>query len=329
MAFKSPFFITFAEPKQVKHSIIQINMKPTLLVLAAGMGSRYGSLKQMDGVGPNNEAIIDYSIFDAIRSGFGKVVFVIRHDFEKEFREVFSAERFGNKIEVEFVFQELSYLPDGFKVPEGRVKPWGTNHAILMASKAIDTPFAVINADDFYGAEAIGVMGNYLSELGNSKGKYAMVGYNLKNTLSDFGTVSRGECKVDAEGNLASMTERTSVKRYEDGKVRYQDAEGLHEIDENTPVSMNLFGFTPDYFEESERLFKEFLSQPANMENLKAEFFIPMAVNSLISEGKATMKVLTSDAVWFGVTYKEDKPEVVSKLGKLIAEGKYPEKLWK
>lgn len=303
-------------------------MKPTLVVLAAGMGSRYGSLKQMDGVGPNNEAIIDYSIYDAIRAGFGKVVFVIRHSFEKDFKEVFTSERFGGKIEVEFVFQELDYLPKGFSIPDGRVKPWGTNHAVMMAVSAVTTPFAVINADDFYGREAYKVLCDYLKTLEGKKHHYAMVGYGLKNTLSEFGSVSRGECKVDKEGNLVSMVERTAIERLPDGTVAYKDESGTHPIDENIPVSMNLFGFTPDYFEESERLFSEFLSNPANMSNPKAEFFIPLAVNALISSGKAKMKVLSSDARWFGVTYKEDKPEVVSKIRKLIDSGAYPEKLW-
>ncbi len=303
-------------------------MKPTLVVLAAGMGSRYGSLKQMDGVGPNNEAIIDYSIYDAIRAGFGKVVFVIRHSFEKDFKEVFTRERFGRKIEVEFVFQELDYIPKGFSIPDGRVKPWGTNHAVMMAASAVTTPFAVINADDFYGREAYKVLCDYLKTLDGKKYHYAMVGYGLKNTLSEFGSVSRGECKVDKEGNLVSMVERTAIERLPDGTVAYKDESGTHPIDENIPVSMNLFGFTPDYFEESERLFSEFLSNPANMSNPKAEFFIPLAVNALISSGKAKMRVLTSDARWFGVTYKEDKPEVVSKIRKLIDSGAYPEKLW-
>ena len=194
-------------------------VKPTLLVLAAGMGSRYGSLKQMDGVGPNNEAIIDYSVYDAIRAGFGKVVFVIRHSFEKEFREVFSAERFGGRIAVEFVFQELDYLPEGASVPEGRVKPWGTNHAVMMAADAVHEPFAVINADDFYGAEAYQTIGDYLSQLGDSKNRYCMVAYDLNRTLSDNGTVSRGVCGVDADGNLTSMVERTQIERMPDGRI--------------------------------------------------------------------------------------------------------------
>ncbi len=301
--------------------------KLSLIVLAAGMGSRYGSLKQMDGVGPNNEAIIDYSIFDAIRAGFDKVVFVIRHQFEKDFRDVFSAERFKGKIEVDFVFQELDCLPAGFSVPDERVKPWGTNHAVMMAAQVVKTPFAVINADDFYGREGYQVLAQYLREIDGTTGKYAMVGYNLKNTLSDFGTVSRGECIVDKNHNLISMTERTAIERI-NGEVVYKDLSGTHPICENTPVSMNLFGFTPDYFIESERLFKKFLSDKSNMTNLKSEFFIPMAVNTLINEGKAKMRVLSSDAKWFGVTYKEDKPEVMDKIRQLISAGIYPYKLW-
>ncbi|MEE0865127.1 MAG: sugar phosphate nucleotidyltransferase, partial [Alistipes sp.] len=197
-------------------------VKPTLLVLAAGMGSRYGSLKQMDGVGPNGEAIIDYSVYDAIRAGFGKVVFVIRNSFAEEFREVFNAERFGKRIEVEYVYQELDKLPEGFTLPAERVKPWGTNHAVMMASEAIDTPFAVINADDFYGRDAYAVIGNYLKQLEGSKGKYCMVGYEVSKTLSENGTVSRGVCSVDDEGNLQGMVERTKIERVE-GTIVFHD----------------------------------------------------------------------------------------------------------
>ena len=303
-------------------------MKPTLVVLAAGMGSRYGSLKQMDGVGPNNEAIIDYSIYDAVQAGFGKVVFVIRHSFEQEFREVFSKEHFGGKIDVEFVFQELDYLPEGFTVPEGRIKPWGTCHAVMMAAPVVDGPFAVINADDFYGREAYITLAEYLRQVEGTQGNYSMVGYNLRNTLSDYGTVSRGECSVDENDNLVSIVERTAIERGTDGIVRYKDENGEHPIDENTTVSMNLFGFTPDFFSKTEELFKEFLSNPANMSNLKSEFFIPRCVNTLINQKRVSLKVLTSEAKWFGVTYKEDKPEVVSKISKLIADGIYPSKLW-
>lgn len=303
-------------------------MKPTLVVLAAGMGSRYGSLKQMDGVGPNNEAIIDYSIYDAVQAGFGKVVFVIRHSFEQEFREVFSKEHFGGKIDVEFVFQELDYLPEGFTVPEGRIKPWGTCHAVMMAAPVVDGPFAVINADDFYGREAYITLAEYLRQVEGTQGNYSMVGYNLRNTLSDYGTVSRGECSVDECDNLVSIVERTAIERGTDGIVRYKDENGEHPIDENTTVSMNLFGFTPDFFSKTEELFKEFLANPANMSNLKSEFFIPLCVNTLINQKRVSLKVLTSEAKWFGVTYKEDKPEVVSKISKLIADGIYPSKLW-
>jgi len=316
-------------------------MKPTLIVLAAGMGSRYGSLKQMDGLGPSGEAIIDYSIYDAIRAGFGKVVFVIRHAFEKEFREIFSAERFSGRVEVEFVFQELEYLPEGYSVPEGRVKPWGTNHAVMMAAPVVHEPFAVINSDDFYGREGYEVLADYLRSVEGKTGCYSMVGYNLKNTLSEFGSVSRGECSVNAEGNLVSIVERTAIERLKEdaqcacgktlpaGSVAYKDAEGLHPIDENTPVSMNLFGFTPDFFEESERLFKKFLSDPATQTNPKAEFFIPLCVNELINTGKAALKVLNSDAKWFGVTYKEDRPDTVAKIQALVDAGVYPSNLWK
>lgn len=301
-------------------------VKPTLLVLAAGMGSRYGSLKQMDGVGPNNEAIIDYSVYDAIRAGFGKVVFVIRHSFEKEFREVFSAERFGGRIAVEFVFQELDYLPEGIAVPEGRVKPWGTNHAVMMAAGVVREPFAVINADDFYGAEAYETIGEYLSQLGGSTGRYCMVAYDLDKTLSDNGAVSRGVCDVDADGNLTSMVERTQIERIPDGRIVFHDGSADEELAEDTPVSMNLFGFTPDYFGYSADYFKTWL--PANRENLKAEFYIPTMVNKLIADGSASLRVLRSTAQWHGVTYKADKPALMASIEKMIAEGRYPRNLW-
>ncbi len=299
--------------------------KPTLLVLAAGMASRYGSLKQMDGVGPCNEAIIDYSIYDAIRAGFGKVVFVIRHSFAKEFTEVFSTARFKDRIGVEYVYQELDNLPEGYTVPEGRIKPWGTNHAVLMAAGKIDTPFAVINADDFYGADGFRVMGDFLRSAEGCRGKYCMVAYRLDKTLSDFGTVSRGECAVNDEGNLVSVVERTAIERTPQGIV-YRDQEGIHPIDGSTPVSMNLFGFTPDYFDHSRQEFSRFLD--AERDNLKAEFFMPSMVNKLIGGGVATVKVLSSTADWFGVTYKEDKPRVEARIRALITSGAYPERLW-
>ena len=300
----------------------------TLVVLAAGMGSRYGSLKQMDGVGPHNEAIIDYSIFDAIRAGFTKVVFVIRHSFEKDFREVFTPERFGGKVAVEFVFQELDYLPDGFTVPEGREKPWGTNHAVMMAAGAVREPFAVINADDFYGRDSYTVLADYLRSLDGRENRYAMVGFSIRNTLSDNGTVSRGVCAEDADGNLAKITERHHIERRADGKIVYADPDGTqHPLGEETPVSMNMFGFTPDYFVHSEEFFRTFLT--GNAGNLKAEFYIPLMVDHLIQNGTAEMRVLPTDSVWFGVTYKEDKPMVMERIRSLIAAGEYPEKLWK
>ena len=304
-------------------------VKPTLLVLAAGMGSRYGSLKQMDGVGPNGEAIIDYSVYDAIRAGFGKVVFVIRHSFADDFISVFNRERFGGKIEVEYVYQELDYLPEGFTVPEGREKPWGTNHAVMMAAKAIDTPFAVINADDFYGQNSYEVMGSYLSNLADSRNSYAMVGYEVNKTLSENGTVSRGVCTVDSDNFLTSMVERTKIERNSEGVIVFHDLGDDVALEENTPVSMNFFGFTPDYFEYSEQTFKEFLSDENNQTNLRSEFFIPMMVNRLIGGGVAKMKVLSTAAQWFGVTYKEDKPQLMAKIEALIEAGVYPRNLWK
>lgn len=300
-------------------------IKPTLLVLAAGMGSRYGSLKQMDGVGPNGEAIIDYSIYDAIRAGFGKVVFVIRHSFAKEFTEVFNAERFGHRIEVEYVYQELDCLPEGFSLPEGRQKPWGTNHAVMMAAPVIREPFAVINADDFYGRDAYAVIGRYLSSLEGSRNSYCMVGYEVSKTLSENGTVSRGVCTVDADGYLQGMVERTQIERV-DGTILFHDGGADEPLAENTPVSMNLFGFTPDYFEYSADYFRTFLSE--NIANLKAEFFIPLMVNRLISTSVARMRVLSTSAQWFGVTYKEDKPQLMAKIEALIEAGEYPRKLW-
>lgn len=302
-------------------------VKPTLLVLAAGMGSRYGALKQMDGVGPNREAIIDYSIYDAIRAGFGKVVFVIRESFAAEFREVFSAERFGGRIEVEFVYQELGNLPEGFTVPEGREKPWGTNHALMMAAPVIHEPFAVINADDFYGADAYRVIGDYLSKLGESENDYCMVAYELSKTLSENGTVSRGVCTVSPEGLLESMVERTQIERIADGRIVYHDGGADEELAEDTPVSMNLFGFTPDYFAHAEEYFRTFLQEHGR--ELKSECYMPSVVNKLIHEGTSTLRVLRSSAQWFGVTYKADREPLVRRIHDLIASGAYPENLWK
>lgn len=300
-------------------------MKPTLFVLAAGMGSRYGGLKQLDGLGPNGETIMDYSIFDAIRGGFGKVVFVIRKDFEKDFREKIIS-KYENHIPVEVVFQALDNLPAGFTVPEGRVKPWGTNHAVLMGKDVIKEPFAVINADDFYGRDSFAVLGKALSEMEGKQNDYCMIGYRVGNTLSESGSVARGVCETDAEGYLTGVVERTAIERI-DGKVSFTDENGkLVSIDDNTPVSMNMWGFTPDYFEYSEKDFIEFLKE--NKDNLKSEYFIPLMVNKLVNDGTARVKVLDTTSKWFGVTYADDRQGVVDKIQALVDAGEYPEKLF-
>ena len=303
-------------------------MKPTLLLLAAGMGSRYGGLKQLDGLGPNGETIMDYSIYDAIRAGFGKIVFVIRRDFEQEFRDKVLAKYEGH-VHAELVFQSLDALPGGFSVPQGREKPWGTNHAIMMGRSAINEPFCVINCDDFYNRDAFMVMGRFLSSLPEgARNNYAMVGFRVGNTLSENGTVSRGVCSTDDKGNLTTVVERTKIKRI-DGAVRYQDEQGgWVTIDDGTPVSMNMWGFTPDYFEYSEECFREFLGNKENMENLKSEFFIPMMVNKLIVEGTASVRVLDTTSKWFGVTYAADRPGTVARIKALVEEGVYPARLF-
>lgn len=300
-------------------------MKPTLFVLAAGMGSRYGGLKQLDGLGPNGETIMDYSIFDAIRGGFGKVVFVIRRDFEQDFRKKILP-KYEHKIEVELVFQSLDALPEGFTCPADRVKPWGTNHAVLMGKDAIKEPFAVINADDFYGRDSFAVLGKALTELTGKKNDYCMVGFRVGNTLSESGTVARGICSTNEEGYLTSVVERTQIQRI-DGTVCYKDENDQWVgVDDNTPVSMNMWGFTPDYFEYSEEQFKTFLTE--NSGNIKAEYFIPLVVNNLINSGTARVKVLDTTSKWFGVTYAADRQGVVDKIAELVAAGEYPEKLF-
>jgi hypothetical protein len=303
-------------------------MKPTLLLLAAGMGSRYGGLKQLDGLGPNGETIMDYSIYDAIKAGFGKIVFVIRKDFEQQFREQVLSKYEGH-IPAELVFQSLDALPEGFAVPEGREKPWGTNHAVLMAKDVIKEPFCVINCDDFYNRDCFMVMGRFLANLPEgSKNRYAMVGYRVGNTLSENGTVSRGVCSKDACDNLTDVVERTEIVRHDDG-IQYKDDNNVWvTVPENTPVSMNVWGFTPDYFDYSVENFKTFLSDPKNKENKKAEFFIPSLVNKLIHDKTATVKVLDTTSKWFGVTYAADRPGVVAKIKDLVDQGVYPAKLF-
>jgi len=303
-------------------------MKPTLLLLAAGMGSRYGGLKQLDGLGPNGETIMDYSIYDAIKSGFGKIVFVIRKDFEDEFKSKILSKYEGH-IPAELCFQSLDKLPEGFSVPEGRVKPWGTNHAVMMAKEVIHEPFCVINCDDFYNRDAYQVMGKFLSELPErSTNKYAMVGFRVGNTLSDNGTVARGICSKDAAGNLTTVVERTEIMRV-DGDVCYKDEDGKWvAVEDNTPVSMNMWGFTPDYFAHSDAYFKEFLADEKNQQNPKVEFFIPLMVNKLVNEGTSTVQVLDTTSKWFGVTYAADREGTVNRIAQLVKEGVYPEKLF-
>ncbi|MDR1719964.1 MAG: nucleotidyltransferase [Dysgonamonadaceae bacterium] len=301
-------------------------MKPTLFVLAAGMGSRYGGLKQLDGLGPNGETIMDYSIYDAIRGGFGKVVFVIRHSFEQDFREKI-IKKYEHVIPVELVFQELEYLPAGFQLNPERVKPWGTNHALLMGKDVIKEPFAVINADDFYGRESFKILAEYLSGLDGQKNHYCMIGYQVGNTLSEKGSVARGICEKDQDNNLTSVVERTYIIRDTDGCIKYKDNdEQLVPIAENTPVSMNMWGFTPEYFDYSEAIFTDFLKENSN--NIKAEFFIPLAVNQLVITGKAVVKVLETPSKWFGVTYTDDRQSVVDKINRLVEQGEYPAKLF-
>lgn len=300
-------------------------MKPTLFVLAAGMGSRYGGLKQLDGLGPNGETIMDYSIYDAIRAGFGKVVFVIRKSFEKDFREVV-INKFKNLIETDVVFQEISDVPEGCTYIPEREKPWGTNHAVLMGRDVIKEPFAVINADDFYGKESFAVLADFLRSVEGKQNDYCMVGYHVGNTLSESGSVSRGICVVDENNYLRNVVERTHIEE-KGGKIIYIDEKNEEvSIPANTPVSMNMWGFTPDYFDYSIEYFREFLAE--NGQKLKSEFYIPLAVNNLIVKGKASCKVLDTSSKWFGVTYAEDRPQVVLKINELIRKGIYPEKLF-
>ncbi|MBF1427609.1 nucleotidyltransferase [Hoylesella nanceiensis] len=303
-------------------------MKPTLVLLAAGMGSRYGGLKQLDGLGPNGETIMDYSIYDAIKAGFGKIVFVIRKDFEQEFREKVLSKYEGH-IPAEVCYQSLDALPEGFTVPEGREKPWGTNHAVMMAKDLIHEPFCVINCDDFYNRDSFMVIGKFLADLpDNSTNTYAMVGFRVGNTLSENGTVARGVCSKDENDLLTTVVERTEIMRV-NGKVSYKDENGEWvAIEDNTPVSMNMWGFTPDYFAHSDAYFKQFLSDPKNQANPKAEFFIPLMVNELVNNGTSTVKVLDTTSKWFGVTYSADRQATVDRIQALVNEGVYPNKLF-
>ena len=300
-------------------------MKPTLFVLAAGMGSRYGGLKQLDGLGPHGETIMDYSIYDAIRSGFGKIVFVIRKDFEDDFRKIILS-KYENHIPVEVVFQAIDNLPEGFVCPEGRTKPWGTNHAVLMGKDVIKEPFAVINADDFYGRNSFEVIAKELSKPKENKGDYCMVGFRVGNTMSESGSVARGVCET-TDGYLTTVVERTAIEYNDKHEITFVDENGVTQtLEPNTPVSMNLWGFTPDYFKFSEGYFVDFLKE--NIEKPKAEFFIPLVVNELITKNIAKVKVLDTESKWFGVTYAADRQGVVDKLADLHAKGEYPEKMF-
>ncbi len=296
--------------------------KPTLLVLAAGMGSRYGGLKQIDPVGPAGETIIDYSIYDAMRAGFGKLVFVIRKDIEQQFREIIGS-RFEKRIAVEYVFQELDKLPPGFSLPAGRTKPWGTTHAILMAEGVVKENFAAINADDFYGQNAYKILAQHLTA---GTPDYAMVGFILKNTLSDHGSVARGVSRTDANNYLTSIVEMTKIVRDGSG-AKNENADGTTtKLSGDEPVSMNFWGFTPALFPQIKVDFENFLKRSGG--ELKSESFIPSTVGNLVNAGQAKVKVLRTNDSWFGVTYREDRPRVVESIRQLITQGKYPENLW-
>jgi len=301
-------------------------MKPTLLIMAAGIGNRYGGLKQIDPVGPNGEIIIDYSIYDAIRAGFGKVVFVIRHDFEKAFRE-----KIGNKfegvIDIHYAFQDLDAHTGDFQVPSDRVKPWGTGQALLVAADAINEPFIVINADDFYGRHSYQIMADYLLNHGDSEPEYGMVGYILRNTLSKYGFVSRGVCETNGNGNLLKVTERKRIAPHGSGGARFVDPEGKeHILSGDETVSMNFWGFKPSIFPHMERQFEEFLHTRGN--DPKSEFYIPTSLDELVEEDIAHVRVLKTEDSWFGVTYREDKKHAIRSIRELINQGVYPEKLW-
>ena len=302
-------------------------VKPTLLILAAGIGSRYGGLKQLDALGPSGETIIDYSIYDAIRAGFGKVVFVIRENIEKDFKEVF-VDKLKSKIEVDYVLQEIDRIPSGFTVPDDRQKPWGTGHAILMAAEKIKEPFAVINADDFYSRSAfMELSGYYKNWSPEQKNDWCMVGFTIGNTLSEHGFVSRGVCKTDKDSFLVDIVERTKIERKPDGIVFNDEQDTQVVIPENTVVSMNFWGFTPSIFHYLEVGFREFLTR--NASDPKGEFYIPVVVNEQIQKKEASVKVLNCTGKWFGVTYREDREQVVNQLMRLVKEGVYPDDLWK
>lgn len=297
----------------------------TLVVLAAGMGSRYGGLKQIDPIGPNGEIILELSAYDAIRAGFNKIVFIIKKAIEDEFKKAVG-DKIAKHVQVEYVYQEIdACLPKGYEIPEGRVKPWGTAHAVLCCKDCIHEPFAVINADDYYGISSFQKLHDYL--INNEVPRaYSLVGFILKNTLTDHGSVARGVCKTE-QGRLIGVDERTKIER-RDGIVQYYEQDTWHDVDENALVSMNMWGFTPAFIEELDSVFQNFLDYEVTKNPLKSECYIPITVDQLIKANKASVTVLSSEDKWYGVTYQEDKPVVKAGITKLIEDGKYPTKLW-
>lgn len=306
-----------------------MNKKPTLVIMAAGMGSRYGGLKQIDKIDEQGDIIIDFSIFDAIAAGFGKVVFVIKHAIEKDFKEAVG-DKISKYIDVEYVFQELDKLPKGYSIPEGREKPFGTGHAVLCAKDAIEGPFAVINADDFYGRGAFEKIAAFLNESeDDDKYRYAFVGYELHNTLTENGYVSRGVCVVDDNNYLQTINERTRIEKHGEVAQYTEDAgETWVDLPKESYVSMNMWGFSQSILKELEDRFKVFLDEKIPANPLKGEFFLPFVVDELLAEGKATAKMLPTSDVWHGVTYKEDKPQIAKAIADMKNSGIYPENLW-
>ncbi len=305
--------------------------KPILVVMAAGMGSRYGGLKQIDPVGPCGEAILDYSLYDARRAGFSTVVFIIKHEIEEDFKRTVGARAEQAGLEVRYAFQQLDILPEGFTVPEGRVKPWGTAHAVLSAAGCIDAPFAVINADDYYGPTCFRLIYEYLStHADGDKFAWAMVGFHLKNTVSENGSVSRGVCVTDEAGNLVSVTERTRIEP-RNGAIAYTEDEGKTwvKLPGDSLVSMNLWGFTPSFVAAAQQGFADFLRQNVPVNPLKCEYYLPSVVSAALADGRAQVRVLTSPDKWHGITYREDKPELVAALKAMTDAGTYPQGLWK
>ena len=303
--------------------------KPVLVVMAAGMGSRYGGLKQIDPVGSQGEAILDYSIYDAHEAGFETVVIIIKEAIKNDFMEFVDSRLKAAPVEIRYAYQELSCLPDGYSVPDGRVKPFGTGHAVLCAKDAIDgAPFAVINADDYYGKEAFKLIYDKLSSSDDPYG-YCMVGYEICKTVTENGSVSRGVCQTDEHGNLIEVIERTRIEQFDDG-IRYtEDGENWIDLADKTTVSMNMWGFMPSFLVEIEKRFIDFLDNALPENPLKGEYFLPLPVSQLINEGKASVKVMTSPDKWYGITYAADKPVIVAALKAMTEEGKYPNGLWK